>query len=301
MKSYRDIVSDGGSNVVEQVTAHVTSVEDRLATVDHIVAVMSGKGGVGKSTITANLAASLSAQGLRVGILDADINSSSMARMMGVLGLPVEQTETGILPANGPLGIKVMSVDLLLAAGGSPVVWDAPTQRDAFTWRAMMEMAALREFLSDTEWGPLDYLLIDMAPGSDRLPNVFDLIPRLAGSIVVTIPSGVSRFVVEKSVRMAVDVAGSDVIGLVENMAYTVCSHCGAEEDLFPDGGVAEYAGSAGVPYLARIPFDRRMATLADQGEAFTAKHPESAAGQAFTELASRLIDHCENQTVNLK
>jgi ATP-binding protein involved in chromosome partitioning len=293
LKSYRDIVTDGGSNVVEQVTQHAASVDARLALVDHVVAVMSGKGGVGKSTITANLAASLASRGLSVGILDADINSSSIARIMGVAGSPLEQTENGICPATGALGIKVMSVDLLLASDGSPVIWDSPTQKDAFTWRAMMEMAALREFLSDTDWGRLDYLLIDMPPGSDRLPNVADLIPQLAGSIVVTIPSAVARFVVEKSIRMAIDVAGSEVIGIVENMAYTVCSHCGAQEDLFPDGRVAEYAETAGVAYLARIPFDRRVADFGDRGESFAALLSDTPAGRAFTELGDRLITYC--------
>src|SRR5690606_37549612 len=175
---------------------------ERLSTIANVVAVMSGKGGVGKSTVTANLAAVLAQRGLSVGVLDADINGSSIARITGVLGSEIRQTENGVVPAVATPGFKVMSVDLFLSADGEPVVWDAPTQRDAFRWRTMMEMAALREFLSDTEWGELDFLLIDLPPGSERLPNLAGLVPRLAGSIVVTIPSDVSQFVVQKAIDL---------------------------------------------------------------------------------------------------
>lgn len=266
MKSYHDITSDGGSDVVGQVTEHAASVASRLADVDLVLAVMSGKGGVGKSTLTAALAVVMAGRGMTVGVLDADLNSSSLARITGVLGNKLRRRDDGYLPAETRTGVKVMSVDLLLATGAGPVIWDAPTQRDAYTWRGMVEMAALREFLADTAWGRLDVLLIDMPPGSDRLPNIADLVPRLDGAVVVSIPTGVSRFVVEKSVRLAKDVAGVRLAGIVENMAYAVCPDCGKEIDLFPSGGVRDLANEFGLPLLGRIPFDKRLAELADDG-----------------------------------
>ena len=293
MKSYYDIVADGGSDVVGQVTDQARRVADRLSTVANVVAVMSGKGGVGKSTVTANLAAVLAGRGLLVGILDADINSSSIARITGVLGSEIRHGAAGVVPAVAEPGIKVMSVDLFLSADGEPVLWDAPTQRDAFTWRTMMEMAALREFLSDTEWGTLDFLLIDLPPGTDRLPNIADLVPQLAGSIVVTIPSEISQFVVQKAISMAESVTGAPIIGIVENMASHVCAHCGHEQELFPDGNVEQMAYRLGVPYLARVPFDRRMAVSADRGVPFVIACGESPAVGAFEKIADRVAAFC--------
>jgi ATP-binding protein involved in chromosome partitioning len=279
--------------VVGQVTDQARRVADRLSTVANVVAVMSGKGGVGKSTVTANLAAVLAGRGLSVGILDADINSSSIARITGVLGSEIRHGAAGVVPAVAEPGIKVMSVDLFLSADGEPVLWDAPTQRDAFTWRTMMEMAALREFLSDTEWGTLDFLLIDLPPGTDRLPNIADLVPQLAGSIVVTIPSEISQFVVQKAISMAGSVTGAPIIGIVENMASHVCAHCGHEQELFPDGNVEQMAYRLGVPYLARVPFDRRMAVSADRGVPFVVASAESPAVGAFEKIADRVAAFC--------
>ena len=130
----------------------------------------------------------------------------------------------GVKPALSPLGVKVMSMDLFLKDDETPVLWEAQTQKDAFTWRGTMEMSALREFLSDTEWGTLDYLLIDLPPGTDRLPNLVDLLPNLGGTVVVTIPSGVSQLVVKKSLTMAKKLLNAPVIGVVENMAAYVCA-----------------------------------------------------------------------------
>lgn len=294
MKSYHDVVAEGTSDIASQVSDQARRVADRLSTVSNVVAVMSGKGGVGKSTVTANLATVLARRGLSVGILDADLNGASMARLTGVLGTEIRHSDGGVEPAVAQGGVKVMSIDLFLSADGEPVLWDAPTQRDAFTWRTMMEMAAQREFLSDTAWGKLDFLLIDLPPGTERLPNLADLVPRLAGSIVVTIPSEVSQFVVQKAISMAKSVARVPLIGIVENMATHVCEHCGHEEELFPGGTVEEMAARNEVEYLARIPFDRRMAISADRGVAFVAAHAGSPADAAFDRVADRVVAFCE-------
>ncbi len=291
MKTYKDIVGDGGSDMVGQITEQAGRVQQRMATVKHIVAIMSGKGGVGKSSLTVNLAAAMADRGMQVGILDADINGASVARMTGAGGHQMAGGETGIKPATGHHGVKVMSIDLWLDEAGSPVVWDAPTQKDAFTWRGMVEAATLREFISDTEWGELDYLFIDLPPGTDKLPNMVDLLPQLSGTVIVTIPSAVSQFVVGKSIRMATELLQTPVIGLVENMSAYVCEKCGKEEALFPSGHVAKLAETHQVPYLGKIPFDPRIAMAADNARAFVTEHKETPAAKALLNLAERIGD----------
>ena len=289
MKTYHDIPTDGGSNIVAQVTEQADRVQARMASVRHVIAVMSGKGGVGKSSLTVNLAAALALGQQAVGILDADINGPSIAKMTGVRGHSLHGGTTGMQPALSALGIKVMSIDLFLPQDDTPVLWDAPTQKDAYTWRGMMEMAALRELLGDTEWGALDVLLIDLPPGTDKLPNLVDLLPQLAGTIIVTIPSGVSQFVVAKSITMAKDILKTPVIGLVENMTAYVCAHCGEEEVLFPVGSVEALAEAHEVPLLGRIPFDPRLALAADEGALFVQHYPETPAALAIQHLAERV------------
>jgi ATP-binding protein involved in chromosome partitioning len=177
---------------------------------------------------------------------------------------------------------------LFLKEDKAPVQWDAATQRDAYTWRAMMEMGAVREFLSDTEWGSLDYLLIDLPPGTDKLPNLVDLLPRISGTIIVTIPSDVSQFVVGKSIRMTKEL-GTPVIGLVENMSAYACTECGHEEALFPGESVEQLAREEGVPYLGSIPFDPRLTSAADRGILFMTQHGDTAMGAAVRRVADRI------------
>jgi|AP95_1055475.scaffolds.fasta_scaffold10335_2 ATP-binding protein involved in chromosome partitioning len=294
MKTYKDIAGDGGSNILEQVTAQQGRVKSRMASVRHIVAVMSGKGGVGKSSVVVNLASALALQDYSIGILDADINGASIARMTGVRGQPLSTGETGVMPPAATRNLKVMSIDLFLPDDSTPVLWDAPTQKDAYTWRGMMEIAAIREFLSDTEWGELDFLFIDLPPGTDKLPNMVDLLPRISGTIIVTIPSQLSQFVVGKSISMAKDLLRTPVIGLVENMSTYVCRQCGHEEKLFPGELVEELASRYDVPYLGRIPFDPRVAACADEGSLFLEKYSGLPATTAIEQIAQRVGDFCE-------
>ena len=290
MKSYHDLAqADGGSGIVEQVTAHAARVAERLASVRHVVAVMSGKGGVGKSSVTVNLGAALALEGASVGLLDADLNGASLAKMTGVGGQQLRLDEDGVAPAEAAPGLKVMSIDLFLREDAAPVLWDAPTQQDAFTWRGMMEAGALREMLADTAWGTLDFLLVDLPPGSDRLPTLVDLCPGLAGTLVVTIPSAVSQHVVGKSLTVACEVLKTPVLGLIENMAYFACGHCGEAERLFPEGAAEALAARHGIPYLGALPFDPRLAAAADAGRPFLRDHPETPAADAFRRLAGQV------------
>lgn len=295
MKTYNDLPNDGGSDIAGQVTRQLSRLEERLKSVRHTVAIMSGKGGVGKSSITANLASTLALRGNDVGVLDADINGPSIAKMIGVRGAKVDYGDDGVKPAISPLGVRVMSMDLFLKDDETPVLWEAQTQKDAFTWRGTMEISALREFLSDTEWGVLDYLLIDLPPGTDRLPNLIDLMPTLGGTIVVTIPSAVSELVVKKSLTMAKRLLKTPVIGLVENMAAYVCADCGKAEDLFPSGNTEEMARQFEVPFLGKIPFDPRLSMAADNGSAFLEEYADTPASRSITEIAEKIetfFDH---------
>ncbi|MCK6619215.1 MAG: P-loop NTPase [Calditrichaceae bacterium] len=289
MKRYQDIAGDGGSNIVAQVAEQAGRVKSRMAAVRRIIAVMSGKGGVGKSSVTVNLAAALALEGAAVGILDADINGPSIAKMAGVRGRPLLQGDNGVVPPAAALGIKVMSMDLFLPDDQTPVLWQAPGQKDAYTWRGMMEAAALREFLADTEWGALDFLFIDLPPGSDKLPNLADLLPRLDGVVAVSIPSGVSRLVVARSITVAVELLNAPLIGLVENMAAYVCAHCGREEEMFPPARQENTAEELKAPLLGKIPFDPRIARAGDEGRLFLNDHAHTPAGRAIRQIAGKV------------
>jgi ATP-binding protein involved in chromosome partitioning len=298
MKTYADIVGDGGSNVLAQVQQQATRLQERLRTVRHIVAVVSGKGGVGKSTVTVNLAAAYARRGQRVGILDADLNGPSVAKMLGVRGYTPQLTSAGVMPATGPLAMRIMSMDLFLPDDATPVTWKAPTQQEAFVWRGILEMTTLRELLTDTVWGELDCLFLDLPPGAERLPHVAGLLPFMAGALLVTIPSQVSQLIVQKSLTLAKEVLPGRVIGLVDNMQGYVCPHCHTLGELFPETSSAATAAALQVPYLAGIPFDPRLARTADQGRPFVLDATETLAGQAFQALAvtlERFLDACDS------
>lgn len=288
MKRYRDLVGDGGSNIVGQLAEREARLRARMAAIRATIAVVSGKGGVGKSSVTANLAAGLTQDGYAVGVLDTDLNGPSIAKMLGVRGQALRVTDAGVVPAVSADGIRVLSMDLLLPSDDTPVVWDAPTQADAHTWRGAMEANALYEFLADTAWGDLDVLLLDLPPGADRLPTVKGLLPDLTGAVVVTIPSEVSHLVVRKSIALA-RAAGVRILGLVENMAGYVCVECGALGALFDGPGGERAAAQCDVPFLGGIPFDPRLAAAADRGRSFVLDYGESLTGRALRELAARL------------
>lgn len=290
MRRYRDLAGDGGSNVAGQVAAQQARLAGRMATIRRTVAVVSGKGGVGKSAVTANLAAALATEGCLVGALDADLNGPTLAKMLGVRGQTLRVGPDGVAPAVSADGIRVMSMDLLLPADDAPVVWEAPTQAEAHTWRGSMEANALREFLTDTAWGALDWLLLDLPPGADRLPTVAGLLPGLAGAVVVTIPSAVSHLVVRKSITLARD-SGIPLLGLVENMAGYACLGCGVVGPLFEGPGGEATAAACGLPFLGRVPFDPRLAVGADQGRPLVRDHPESPAGRALRAIARQLAE----------
>jgi ATP-binding protein involved in chromosome partitioning len=200
-----------------------------------------------------------------------------MAKMLGVRGQRLVVGPGGVEPPRTSLGVKVMSMDLLLPSDAAPLQWNAVTQAEAHTWRGAMEANALREFLADTNWGELDLLLLDLPPGTDRLVTIASLVERLAGTVVVTIPSDVSHLVVRKAITVASQVR-APILGLVENMA-----------GLFPGPDAALLAHDAGIPLLGRVPFDPALASAGDRGAPFVAVAPESAAARALVAVAARI------------
>ncbi|HEX6940515.1 MAG TPA: P-loop NTPase [Longimicrobiales bacterium] len=294
IRTYREVSDPAGQAVLDQVAAQRRRLVERLSRVRHVVAVASGKGGVGKSAITANVAAVLASRGLRVGAADADLNGPSLARMLGVAGARLRVEEDGVAPAEGAAGVRVVSMDLLLAAEDAPLRWrGAGLPADGAPgslWQSSLEAGALREFLADTAWGELDYLLIDVPPGTDKLARLLELLPAPPTLAVVTTPSEIARFVVAKSVRLAHE-TGAAAVGLVANMCAYVCATCGRESPLYAADGARRLAEATGAPLWAEVPFDPRLALATDAGAPFALEGGDAPAARALHALADRIAE----------
>ncbi len=279
------------AKVVQQITEQMRQVQSRMAGIRHKLVVMSGKGGVGKSMTTVNLALALARLGHRVGLLDVDLNGPCVPRMLGLSGKSLTLTPDGALPPVGPLGVKVASMDFFLNRA-SPVRWKGPMDLSP-VWLGLMEMNVIREFLADIVWGELDFLLTDLPPGAaaDKPPVMAGFIPDLAGAIVVTTPSEVASDVVQKSVSYARDM-GIKVLGMVENMSQYRCPSCGAEHELF-EGDTQAMCDALDVPLLGRIPFDRTLARTFDKGAPLLdADYPTIQRYQEIAERVRSILDY---------
>jgi ATP-binding protein involved in chromosome partitioning len=252
------------AKVVQQITEQMKAVKNRMAGIRHKLVVMSGKGGVGKSMTTVNLALAFARQGDQVGVLDVDLNGPCVPKMLGMRGRRFAMTAEGAIPPVGPLGVKVGSMDFFLEEL-APVQWKGPMDLSP-VWLGLTEMNVIREFIADIVWGELDYLLTDLPPGAaaDKPPVIAGFIPDLDGAIVVTTPSEIASDVVQKSIAYARDL-GIKVLGIVENMSQYLCPHCGIESELF-DGDTEALCQALDLPLLGRIPFDRQLARSFDKG-----------------------------------
>jgi len=290
IRTYQDVTHDTGSGLLEQVVDQQHRLADRLAQVRSVVAVASGKGGVGKSAITANLAAALAKRGLAVGAADADLNGPSLARMLGVSGARLADRASGVAPAESPSGVRVMSMEFLQEEEDAPLRWREPGM-GGFIWQSTLETGVLREFLGDVEWGELDVLLVDVPPGTDKIRRLLELIPDLDQMLLVTTPSETSRFVVSKSVRMARE-AAVGTVALVANMVGHTCLECGHISELFMGDGAKRLEEESGLPVWAEIPFDPRLGAATDSGTPFVITDPEAHSSRAILALADRVEDH---------
>ncbi len=252
----------------------------RMGKIKHKIAIISGKGGVGKSLVTVNLAALLAKDGRegRVAIFDADLTGPCVPKMMGLKGEKLMAGPPGIFPAVGAEGVKVISMALFLPSDDSPVIWRGP-----------LKMGAIRQFLAEVAWGPLDYLLVDLPPGTgDESLSVLQLLPEMDGVVIVTIPSEVSQEVVKKAVTFARKM-GVRIFGIVENMGSLVCPHCGETIDVFGEGGGERVAHEMGTDFLGSIPMDPRISMDSDEGTPFVIRHPNSQASRAFGEIVMKI------------
>src|SRR5208337_3020472 len=238
----------------QQQSEEQQKLKDRMGKIKHKIAVISGKGGVGKSTITVNLAAAFAQKGYKVGILDADIHGPSVPRLLGLEGQSVKASPVGAFPVDGPFSLKVMSIDFFLPE-------EAPT-----IWRGPLKMKAIRQFLSDIVWGELDFLFIDLPPGTGDEPlSIAQLLPDLDGVVIVTMPSQLSSSVVKKAITFA-ERLNMPIIGVVENMSGFVCPHCGVKTEIFQSGGGEKMAKEMSVPFLGSIPIDPKIGVDSDKG-----------------------------------
>ena len=245
-----------------------------------IVAIASGKGGVGKSTTAANLALALIAEGARTGLLDADIYGPSMPRMMGVRGKPTTADGKVLDPMMGH-GVKLMSMGFLVDEE-TPMIWRGP-----------MVMSALQQLLHDVAWGPLDVLVVDMPPGTGDAQLTLAQTARLSGAIIVSTPQDIALLDARKGLNMfrKVDVP---VLGIVENMSYFQCPHCGERSEVFSHGGARREAERLGVPFLGEIPLDIAIRETSDGGRPIVAAEPDGAHAAAYREIAAQVLDRLD-------
>jgi ATP-binding protein involved in chromosome partitioning len=287
MKTYHDIVGDGGSRILEQVAEQRARITDGLAGVRHLVAVGSGKGGVGKSTLTLQIASALRARGLRIAILDADFNGPSQARMAGVQGAVfVPGSHKAVLPRTKN-GIAVFSMGSVIPESEA-LEFESTARGESQTWRATREFALLGEILGAFEWGELDLLMFDLPPGAERTVQYADFLGPRTSFMLVTIPSEVSRGVVARSVA-ALSKDSHRVLGYVENMSGYYCRDCNAIKPLFPSVESTDLR----IPCFGTVPFDPELARNCDQGVPLQ-ELPETPVGLALDLIARRLMECLE-------
>jgi ATP-binding protein involved in chromosome partitioning len=275
----------------EKETHEQARLEAAMAQVKHKFLVLSGKGGVGKSSVAVNLAVALAQEGQRVGIIDADIHGPNIPKMMGVEDERLVASSEGIPPISTASGVSVVSVGFLLQH-----------KDDAIIWRGPLKHSLIKQFLGEVFWGPLDYLVIDLPPGTgDEALSTAHLIKQVDGAVIVTTPQDVALLDSRKSITFCRRL-GISLIGVVENMSGFFCPHCQKEIDIFKVGGGEKTAKDMGVPFLGRIPLDPEMVVSTDGGTPLVANNPDTKAAQAFRQIAQnwrRLLAEQQEKRTN--
>lgn len=254
-------------------------IVNNLEHIKHKIIVMSGKGGVGKSTVAANLAISFSMHGAEVGLLDCDIHGPSIPKMLGVENEKPPTTGPGICPVIVPPHLKVMSMGFLLTDKDSPIIWRGP-----------LKMGAIKQFLEEVQWGNLDYLIIDLPPGTGDEPlSIAQLLPKPDGVVIVTTPQDVALLSVRKSINFA-RALNMPIIGLIENMSGFTCPHCSKNVDIFKTGGGFKACLDLSVPFLGKIPIDPIITETGDNGKPFVLESKDSPSKKSFEEITRNVI-----------
>lgn len=264
-------------NSKKQIDENLKIMEN-IQKIRHKIVIMSGKGGVGKSTVATNLALSLSMDGAEVGLLDVDINGPDIPKMLNIEDERLTTDKNGIIPIILPPHLKVMSMAFLLKDRDTPVIWRGP-----------LKMQAINQFLGDVVWGNLDYLIIDLPPGTGDEPlSIAQLIPDGNGAVIVTTPQDVALLDSRKAVNFA-KTLNMPIIGIIENMSGFVCPKCGYHIDLFKTGGGRRAAQELSVPFLGKVPIDPKIVETGDSGKPFVLAYSKSDSAKAFGEIVKKI------------
>jgi ATP-binding protein involved in chromosome partitioning len=255
-----------------------TKISQNLAKIKHKIIVLSGKGGVGKSTVSANLAFALSEKGFTVGLLDSDFHGPSIPKILGIEDKKPTPTVSGFDPVLVSPRLKVMSIGFLLQDNDSPIIWRGP-----------IKMGAAKQFIGDVNWGNLDYLIVDLPPGTGDEPlSIAQLIPNSDGAVIVTTPQDVALVSVRKSINF-VKKMNLPVIGIIENMSGFTCPHCKKSVDIFKTGGGLKASMDLQVSFLGKIPIDPNIVLTGDTGEPYLIKNASTEAGKAFVNIVEKI------------
>lgn len=263
---------------IEQVLEQMT-LNEQLGKIKHKVLVLSGKGGVGKSTVSANIAISLALAGKKVGLLDVDIHGPSIPRLLKLEDATVQSDGLKIQPATVGGNLKVMSVGFVI-----------PDRDDAIIWRGPMKYSIIKQFIADVDWGELDYLIVDCPPGTGDEPlSVVQIMGKVDGAVVVTTPQDLSTYDVRKSINFCRKL-DLNIIGVLENMSGFVCPCCGTKTDIFKSGGGEKMAQEMDVPFLGKIPIDPNIVEASDSGKPYVYHFAKSEAAKAFEEAIQPIL-----------
>jgi len=259
-------------------------ITQNLSRIKHKIIVLSGKGGVGKSTVSANIAFALSEKKHMVGLMDCDIHGPSIPKILGVEEKRPTTSPSGFNPISVTPTMKVMSMGFLLSDNDSPIIWRGP-----------MKMGAIKQFIGDVDWGDLDYLIVDLPPGTGDEPlSIAQLIPQSDGAVIVTTPQDLALVSVRKSINF-VKKMNIPVLGVVENMSGFTCPHCHTNIDIFKTGGGLKASRDLRVPFLGKIPLDPNIVVTGDSGQPFLIKNASTDAGKAFVNIVET-IEHMVEQ-----
>jgi len=274
-------MSEEKNKAAESLKAITESKElaDRMGKIKHKIMVLSGKGGVGKSTVAANIAVTLALEGEKVGLLDTDFHGPSIPTLLNLEGRHPGSDGKTILPIDFSEGLKVMSIGFLLQ-----------NKDDAVIWRGPMKMKVIKQLLTEVNWGDLDYLIIDFPPGTGDEPlSVAQLIPDMDGAVIITTPQNLSLNDVKKCINFCKQVS-VPVLGVVENMSGLVCPNCKTIINVFKTGGGKKMAGEMGVPFLGKIPIDPQIVEASDSGKPFVYHYSKTEAAKAFAGVVQPLL-----------
>lgn len=271
-----------GSSTGCDAAAKAKHVEElmtnKLSMIKHRLVVMSGKGGVGKTTVSVNLAVALARLGKKVGLFDADVHGPNVPKMLGIDGLVPGMGPNGLIPVMAQENLKVISMAFMIENPDTPVVWRGPMKHSLF-----------QQFISDVDWGPLDYLIVDLPPGTGDEPlSIAQLLGKPLWAIIVTTPQDVALLDSRKSVVFA-QTLEMKVLGIVENMSGLACPHCGGSIDLFKRGGGVKSATELGVPLLGVIPIDPQIVIAGDSGLTVEKGSPDGPSAVSFAELGNKV------------